>query len=70
MVARKFEIFCFLKFCSFLISFLRVVTHNNDCQDCDLRITKVPPRDWPEGELLVYVNVVRESFKKEILRIK
>lgn len=27
----------------------RVTTHTNDCQECDLRITHVPARDWPAG---------------------
>lgn len=27
----------------------RVTTHNNDCQECDIRITHVPARDWPAG---------------------
>lgn len=26
-----------------------VTTHNNDCQECDIRITHVPARDWPSG---------------------
>jgi dipeptidase len=26
-----------------------ITTHNNDCQDCDIRITHVPARDWPIG---------------------
>jgi dipeptidase len=28
---------------------VRITTHNNDCVECDIRITKVPARDWPEG---------------------
>ena len=27
----------------------RITTHNNDCQECDFRITHVPARDWPAG---------------------
>jgi len=26
-----------------------VTTHNNDCQECDIRLTHVPARDWPVG---------------------
>ena len=26
-----------------------MTTHNNDCQECDFRITHVPARDWPAG---------------------
>ena len=26
-----------------------ITTHNNDCQECDIRITHVPARDWPAG---------------------
>ncbi len=26
-----------------------MTTHNNDCQECDIRITHVPARDWPTG---------------------
>lgn len=26
-----------------------VTTHNNDCQECDIRLTHVPARDWPAG---------------------
>lgn len=26
-----------------------ITTHNNDCVECDIRITKVPARDWPAG---------------------
>lgn len=26
-----------------------ITTHNNDCQECDIRITHVPARDWPKG---------------------
>lgn len=26
-----------------------ISTHNNDCFECDYRITHVPARDWPEG---------------------
>eukprot|EP00602_Paraphysomonas_sp_CaronLab_P001527 CAMPEP_0185030236 /NCGR_PEP_ID=MMETSP1103-20130426/17058_1 /TAXON_ID=36769 /ORGANISM="Paraphysomonas bandaiensis, Strain Caron Lab Isolate" /LENGTH=696 /DNA_ID=CAMNT_0027565273 /DNA_START=81 /DNA_END=2171 /DNA_ORIENTATION=- len=26
-----------------------ISTHNNDCQECDIRITHVPARDWPNG---------------------
>lgn len=26
-----------------------ITTHNNDCQECDFRITHVPARDWPKG---------------------
>ena len=25
-----------------------VTTHNNDCQECDFRITHVPAMDWPK----------------------
>lgn len=25
-----------------------ITTHNNDCQECDIRITHVPAQDWPE----------------------
>jgi dipeptidase len=28
-----------------------VATHNNDCQECDYRIARVPARDWPKGTL-------------------
>lgn len=28
-----------------------VTTHNNDCQECDLRVTHVPSRDWPAGSM-------------------
>lgn len=27
----------------------RITTHNNDCQECDLRITHVPAKTWPKG---------------------
>ena len=26
-----------------------MVTHTNDCADCDFRLAKVPARDWPAG---------------------
>lgn len=26
-----------------------IATHNNDCQECDIRITHVPAKDWPKG---------------------
>ena len=26
-----------------------ITTHNNDCEECDIRITHVPARDWPKG---------------------
>jgi dipeptidase len=26
-----------------------IATHNNDCQECDIRITHVPARDWKPG---------------------
>eukprot|EP01041_Mallomonas_annulata_P009869 gene9869-20534_t len=26
-----------------------ITTHNNDCQECDIRITHVPAKDWPKG---------------------
>ena len=26
-----------------------ITTHNNDCQECDIRITHVPAKDWPAG---------------------
>lgn len=26
-----------------------IATHNNDCQECDIRITHVPARDWGPG---------------------
>lgn len=28
-----------------------VTTHNNDCPDCDFRITNVPAKDWKEGSM-------------------
>ena len=27
----------------------RITTHNDDCQECDIRLTHVPAYDWPEG---------------------
>lgn len=27
----------------------RIATHNNDCQECDIRVTHVPAMDWPAG---------------------
>ena len=27
----------------------RMTTHNNDCQECDIRITHVPAFNWPRG---------------------
>ena len=26
-----------------------ITTHNNDCSECDIRVTHVPARDWPKG---------------------
>lgn len=26
-----------------------ITTHNNDCAECDIRVTHVPARDWPKG---------------------
>lgn len=28
-----------------------VTTHNNDCQECDFRITHVPAKTWPQGSM-------------------
>ena len=28
-----------------------MVTHTNDCLDCDFRISKVPAKDWPAGSM-------------------
>lgn len=26
-----------------------IATHNDDCNECDIRVTHVPSRDWPKG---------------------
>jgi dipeptidase len=28
-----------------------IATHNDDCNECDIRVTHVPARDWPAGSL-------------------
>jgi dipeptidase len=39
----------FLVFILKHIAFFRITTHNDDCQECDFRITHVPAYDWPRG---------------------
>lgn len=48
MAARKILFFPFSEMLWFNF-IVRMTTHNNDCQECDFRITHVKARDWPEG---------------------
>ena len=40
-----------------------VTTHNNDCQECDIRITHVPARDWPTGSLRP-IHDIRDHYPR------
>jgi hypothetical protein len=40
-----------LFFVYFVTSMYSLTTHNNECKECDYRITHVPARDWPKGWL-------------------
>lgn len=42
-----------------------VTTHNNDCQECDIRITHVPARDWPAGSRRPIVDI-RAAYPRYI----
>ena len=42
-----------------------VTTHNNDCQECDFRITHVPARDWPAGSKRPIVDT-RDAYPRYI----
>lgn len=44
-----------------------ITTHNNDCQECDLRITHVPARDWPTGSKRP-INAIRDAYPRYIER--
>ena len=40
-----------------------VTTHNNDCQECDIRITHVPAHDWPEGAMRP-ITAIRAAYPR------
>ena len=40
-----------------------VTTHNNDCQECDIRITHVPSMDWPKGSLRP-IHDIRDHYPR------
>jgi len=40
-----------------------VTTHNNDCQECDFRITHVPAMDWPKGALRP-IHDIRDHYPR------
>lgn len=42
-----------------------ITTHNNDCQDCDYRITHVPARDWPAGSKRP-VSDIRNAYPRYV----
>ena len=42
-----------------------VTTHNNDCQECDIRITHVPARDWPVGSKRP-IYAVRNAYPRYV----
>lgn len=42
-----------------------VTTHNNDCQECDIRITHVPARDWPLGSMRP-IHDIRDHYPRYI----
>lgn len=44
-----------------------MTTHNNDCQDCDIRITHVPARDWPVGSMRPIYDL-RGSYPRYVHR--
>jgi dipeptidase len=51
--------------CSYFLNYLfnRITTHNDDCRECDFRISKVPAADWPAGSLR-QINAVHDSYPK------
>ena len=40
-----------------------VTTHNNDCKECDIRITHVPAMDWPAGSLRP-IHDIRDHYPR------
>ena len=44
-----------------------MTTHNNDCQECDLRITHVPAKDWPIGSKRP-IHAIRDAYPRYIER--
>eukprot|EP01031_Cornospumella_fuschlensis_P036811 gene36811-44654_t len=42
-----------------------ITTHNNDCQECDFRITHVPARDWPAGSMRP-IHDIRAAYPRYI----
>ena len=42
-----------------------VTTHNNDCQECDIRLTHVPARDWPAGSKRP-IYAVRNAYPRYV----
>lgn len=47
-----------------MLSF-RITTHNNDCQECDFRITHVPARDWLPGSKRP-VHPIRSAYPRYV----
>ena len=42
-----------------------MTTHNNDCQECDLRITHVPAKDWPAFSMRP-IHDIRDHYPRYI----
>ena len=42
-----------------------VTTHNNDCQECDIRLTLVPARDWPANARRPVYDI-REAYPRYV----
>jgi hypothetical protein len=55
----------FIKMIKLIKLYIRVTTHNNDCQECDFRITHVPARDWPKGSKRP-VTDIRNSYPRYV----
>ena len=42
-----------------------MTTHNNDCQECDLRITHVPAKAWPANSMRP-IHDIRDHYPRYI----